>query len=426
MSSPSSWKQVATWQAKHTMTRTYLFCAALFALLGACAASAQSTMSPQEQALLQQMRQAAKQQGIELTPEMEAKALERMRDMQANVLGLQMAAQQMKQGTSLPQMEAPPAKAATVVQDGPTEGWLGNVLRHREAARKTSFEDSRDGFLADGKPWLDSQGEIEWYGADRQTGDVTYLVRTGPSSFDVRFANVHSQLTPVTVGSVTVTSDRESFTSIDGATLSGESIIPLSTGLIATRGSAFFRYEYGTGTSNFSIPEQYGILPVQRGDVMGTGYLLGVKRAKRTFGDMFLATARKFPTTFGKRDPDFALIDTRSGALVVLPRSEATTDLAWKLRFREGMRNSQHYYNAIDWQQTSIGTIALVFGDDSATLYAVEIPSGRHVTLLKRGMGINEWRSEATADGGLRVEAQLGFKHETIEDVRPAMATAVQ
>jgi hypothetical protein len=159
----------------------------------------------------------------------------------------------------------------------------------------------------------------------------------------------------------------------------------------------------------------------QGGDLAGTGYLLAVKPGKRGMLDSNRPDAieGKPAAILGKKDPDFILQNVRTGAQVILPRSERTTHFKWKNRFLDnGRRNSQHVLNAINWQQTSIGPIALVFADNGMAVVAVHLPSGRQAEILTRRAGINEWRAASTEDGGLAVEAQMGFKRETVEDVR--------
>ena len=423
----------------------------LFLIALTTAAAAQTPPTDQEQALLKQLRDTAKRQGMVLTPEMETIALQRMREMQANLLGMQMAAQAMKHPASEPvssTVETQPAAVpltATIAPtvSGPTPAaagagdWLAAIARHKAHARQTNFEDSKDGFLANGQLWLDPEGEIQRYGADRATGNVTYLVRQDDTNFVVRFANVNAPDAPVTVGQVQTESDRQVYRGVDGTQLGGEHVIPLADGLLATRGANLFRYEFGQAPTSRSLPENYDIVYAQRGDVASTGYVLAVKKGKRGFLDALGAATptdvdhdgriteldTKLPTLFGKRKPDFALIDSRSGQLVEVPRSEVTTHFDWNHRYRsDGRRNTQHFFNAIDWQQTSMGPVAIVFADDGSSIYAIQLETGQQVTLFKRGLGINDWQATPTADGGLRVEAQLGFKHESVEDVRTNFA----
>lgn len=68
----------------------------LTALLAMPALAAELTR--EEEAMLRQMREAAKEQGVRLTPEMERMALGTVRRSQAQVLGLQAAAKAMEAG----------------------------------------------------------------------------------------------------------------------------------------------------------------------------------------------------------------------------------------------------------------------------------------------------------------------------------------
>ena len=84
----------------------------LFLATTTLTAAAQTPPTAQEQVLLQQMRDAAKRQGMVLTPEMETIALQRMREMQAKILGMQMAAQSMRSGPA-PTPTSEPASPQT-------------------------------------------------------------------------------------------------------------------------------------------------------------------------------------------------------------------------------------------------------------------------------------------------------------------------
>ena len=417
------------------MTREILFAALLAAATLASPAQSQNTPNLQEKAMIEQMREAAKRQGMALTPEMEAMALNRMREVQANMLGLQMAAQGMQDPGKAPEApinalaaKVPPVAQApdsaagpAAVPAAPAADWLEAIARHRSHAKPTAFADARDGFTVEGRSWMDAEGQITSYNADRATGNVTYFVDQGAGQYALRFANVHAPDAPVTVGKALISDQRQSYQGFDGTQLAGERLFPLADGLIASRGNAFFHYTYGAPPVSRNLLEGYTVAPTQGGDIGGTGYLLVFKKAKRGLldGNRPDAIEGKPPALFGKKDPDFALVDIRSGAQVILPRSEGTTHFKWENRFLEnGRRNSQHVGNAIAWHPTSIGPIALVFADNGMAVYALHLPSGRQVEILTRRAGINEWRAGPTEGGGLMVEAQMGFRMEAIEDVR--------
>lgn len=414
------------------MTRKILFAALLAAATLSNPAQSQDAPTPREQAMLEQMREAAKRQGMELTADDEAMALKRMREVQLNMLGIQAAAQSMQDRGKAPDAPATPPTAAlpqvppesasqAASPSAPATGWLEAIANHRAHARPTAFADSRDGFTVDGRTWMDAEGQISSYGADRATGNVTYLVDLGEGRYAVRFANVHAPDAPVTVGQAIISDQRQSYQGIDGTQLAGQQLFPLADGLIASRGNAYFHYSYGNAPASRSLPEGYSVVETQGGDLAGTGYLLAVKPGKRGMldGNRPDAIEGKPPAILGKKDPDFILQNVRTGAQVVLPRSERTTHFRWKNRFLDnGRRNNQHVLNAINWQQTSIGPIALVFADNGMAVVAVHLDSGRQAEILTRRAGINEWRAGPTENGGLLVQAQMGMKGETIEDVR--------
>ena len=413
--------------------------------LAAAPAFSQQQVSDQEQKLIEQMRQAAKGQGITLTPEMAQQMLKRYREVNANMMGLQMVLKSRQQSPEAP--TSPPKPVVDIPQPAaaqPTaasvspEGLASALLPHRQAQRATTFEDARDGFKANGQLWMDPTGAIETYGVDAATGDATYLVDMGGNRYAVKHANVNASAAPVELGTIQIGDDRVSFASVDGTQLGGESFVVMSDGVLITRAGSMFRYIPGQRPAAQTVPTGYAVLYAQGGDVASTGYVLAMKRGKPSWADaigvrpgqpsntwrrsnthgLFGVSADrvglKKPAMFGSREPDFALIDIKTGRSVVVPRSELTTDIGWA--DRQG--NKQHFVNAIKWFPTSIGPIAVVYGDNNASIYAIHLPSGRQELLFNRPMGINSWRAEPTPDGGIRVGAKLGLGSDEIPDVR--------
>lgn len=416
--------------------------------------------TPQERQLLEQMKQAARAQGMTVTPEMEAQMLQRYREVNTGLLGLRMAiegqkgAQNMQPAaapappsiptavppTNAAQTAAPPASASSV----PVGDVLASLQPHHQARGPATFEEAADGFKANGRLWMDPAGEIQTYGIDPKTGDVTYLVEAGRGRYNVKYANANASASPVTIGTMVIDEDRVTLTTHDGQQVGGDSFVALADGILVTRAGSMFRYVPGQPVSSQTVPVGYSVMYAQGGDVAGTGYVLAMKRGKPTWRDAIGArpgqpvntwsrsatrglfgvspsrVGLKQPTSFGSREPDFALIEIATGRSVIVPRSELTTDLGWE--DREG--NKQHFLNAIRWYPTTIGPIAIVGGDDNASVYAIHLPSGRQEILFKRVMGINHWRSEQTADGGIRVLAQLGLRGGEVADVREKFGPA--
>ena len=300
------------------------------------------------------------------------------------------------------------------------------------------FEEAADGFKANGRLWMDPAGEIQTYGVDPSTGDVTYLVDAGGGRYDVKYANANASANPVSIGTMVTDEDRVTLTTHDGQQIGGESFVAMADGILVTRAGSMFRYVPGQPIASQTVPRGYAVMYAQGGDVAGTGYVLAMKRGKPTWSDAIGArpgqpvntwsrsatrglfgvspsrVGLKQPTSFGSRDPDFARIEVATGRSVIVPRSELTTDLGWE--DRDG--NKQHFLNAIQWYPTTIGPIAIVGGDDNASVYAIHLPTGRQEVLFKRVMGINNCRAEQTPDGGIRVLAQLGLRGGEVADVR--------
>ena len=429
---------------KHTLQA-----APLLAALVATGVFAQDA-TPQERKLLEQMKQAARAQGMTITPEMEAQMLQRYRETSAGFMGLRMAVEAQRDAETAPAAIAPvPPKAATpapapastppVEGSGTSASDLGGVLQpHYQARGPATFEEAADGFKANGRLWMDPAGEIQTYGIDPKAGDVTYLVDAGGGRYNVKYANANASASPVTIGTMVIDEDRVTLTTHDGQQVGGESFVAMADGILVTRAGSMFRYVPGQPVSSQTVPVGYSVMYAQGGDVAGTGYVLAMKRGKPTWRDAIGArpgqpvntwsrsatrglfgvspsrVGLKQPTSFGSRDPDFALIEIATGRSVIVPRSELTTDLGWE--DRDG--NKQHFLNAIRWYPTTIGPIAIVGGDDNASIYAIHLPTGRQEILFKRVMGINHWRAEQTPDGGIRVLAQLGLRGGEVADVR--------
>jgi hypothetical protein len=171
-------------------------CVTLGVLLAATPAIAQQQVSAQEKMLLDQMRAASKAQGMTLTPEMELQMLQRYRDISANMMGLQMAIQARRQAPDPqpvpPPIQAMPAQSVQSTQQAMTAAPASSVEltaalnAHHQARRATQFQDARDGFKANGQLWMDPTGEIQTYGTDSKTGDVTYLISMGRDRYLVK------------------------------------------------------------------------------------------------------------------------------------------------------------------------------------------------------------------------------------------------
>lgn len=421
----------------------------------------------QEKALIAQLRATYEQQGMSLTPEIEELMLQRMRQTQRAVINAQVVSGSVQGATPMQQFAATmgslqqdgvlpaapiAAPVATPVSAAPAAGMTAGQLqsaiaeRHAQGAR-TVFEQRADGFLADGRPVLDPSGRIEMFGGDGASGDVTYFVRTGPDQLAVRFANVHSQLGPVTVGSIAVDADAMRFASADGQTVAGDNVIPTGRGVVVSRDSAVFAYDYGQVLATRALPEGFQLAPYQRGDVAGTGYVL----LRRDIAETEKQNAVKnvvglFKGLVGKEDSkDYALLNVASGKLVYLNVDESGENVhkgygcrkknafvnkcegmeTYASPFKpDGMRNLGHYYWRIDWTATAQGPTALALERGLRDLTVIRLDNEQRVTAFTRALGIERFGVEPLNNGSVKLTADWAFRSHEIADVNALFAPA--
>jgi len=434
-------------------------------------ALADGPQNAHEQKIIDQLKAAYQQRGLTLTPEQEEQVLQRMRRMegaaiQAKVLndanpdatpaqrmadtmailhqegGLPTAAGTPDPPVATPTMAAPAATAAPMTA---AQVVAAIDQRHAEGGA-TVFVPQRDGFLADGKPVVDPLGQIDMFGGDAATGDVAYFVRQSPTELLVRYINVHSTLAPVTVGAIQLAPGVMRFTSSDGQqVVAGDNIIPAGTGVIVARDATVFSYPFGKALSTQPLPPTYHLAPYQRGDVAGTGYVLlrreisqGEKQdVVKNFTGLFKSI------TNHEDDKDFALFDVRNGNMVYLNMDEVgenvgsgtgchaknafvNTCRGWEtheaLYTDAGIPNYQHYYWRVDWRPTADGPTAVALEKGVANVDVIRLDANQRATAFHRGMGIERFADEPTADGSLKVTADWAFHSHVLADVRSLFA----
>lgn len=393
-----------------------LLAAPLLAALITTGAFAQEA-TPQERQLLEQMKQAARAQGMTITPEMEAQMLQRYRETSAGFMGLRMAVEaQRAQGAaqpsaapvqhptrpSEPASRAEPTMPPTSVVPASGTHDIAAALRvHHQARGPATFEDAADGFRANGRLWMDPAGKIQSFGSDPSTGDVTYMVDVGGGRQDVKYANVNSTAKPVTIGTMLITEDRAALTTSDGQEIGGDGFVAMADGVLITRPGGMFLHRPGQALHSQTIPDGYRVLSRQA-NAASTGYVLAVWTGQSRFSGLT------------SQVPDFALLEVSSGRKVVMPRTRDAT----RLRPAVVPDRRPIYFDAIQWFPTTIGPIAIVGNDGDDRVLAIHLPTNRLEVLFQRVMGINSWRAEQTPDGGIRVLAQLGLRGGEVADVR--------
>lgn len=418
-------------------------------------------LTPQEQAMVAQMKAQWKQQGMgEMTDQQVAVMVKRMRDMRLQMMGAMagmraagaaampppptVANPPLAPAAAAPQAIAPPTVAAPQPAAAtPSASDLSAQIAARNGSNKfTLFEPRGDGFTFDGQPYIDADGRIGKIGADAATGWVTYLVNTTPGHFLVKHQNVHSSLPPLLIGQVDLQNGYASFRGVDGQTAGGKYVIPTSNGVLVVRDESVVNYDLGKGLRPIALPQGFAVAQYQHGDVAGTGYVL-LERIDNDPRNPVKAAAdigRLVGDLFGAKDTtyDYALYGLDNQAVVPINLSTRDKSVGqgtnchrknafvnkcagWQehdsLWDNFGQPNLSHYFWALTWQKTRYGAVAVAEENTLRDVNVITLENGKRYNAFHRGLGINGFHTTPTADGGLRVTARIVFKDEELADV---------
>lgn len=421
-------------------------------LLGVSAVSAQDLaidppLTKDEMRALKDMReQWADAHMPAMTVEQELTMIKNMRDMQARMMGQAMgmrraiesgALQAQVAGAQPREAESPQIQQTaepTVRRED-----LASAYQERSASTQfTRFERKGDGFLANGQVFIDIDGKVKQFGADPMTGRVTYFVDIGDGDLLVKHHNINSDLEPILIGRIALRGDRADFRAVSGETAGGESVVPVSDGLIVTRKESIARYSIGRGAKAFAVPEGFTVAAMQNGDVSGTGYVL-IERIPQDDAS-FKEIGKTVGHLFGKRDDtqDYALLHIETGKTVALFLSDDGKSVgqgtgcvrqndfvnkcsgwrSWESIWEtDGRPNYSHYFWSLTWVQTKFGPLAIAKEDGTREVNVIALDSGERFNAFKRKLGILWFTAQPKEDGGLSLEAQLAFKRHQIDDV---------
>lgn len=318
--------------------------------------------------------------------------------------------------------------------------------RHASAAL-TVFTPRQDGFVANGQAFVDPMGRIVMFGGDTASGDVTYFIQDSPDTLQVRFTNIHSQLPPITVGSIQLEQGMMRFQSADGTQVAGENIIPAGRGVIVARATTVFDYTFGAAPTHQLLPPNYELAPYQRGDVAGTGYvLLRREISQQEKANVVGAVANLFHVvTNSEHDKDYALFNVRTGNTVYLNIAESDEQVGHGIDCRpknafvnkcggwvshaslydnDGQPNILHYYWRIEWAQTPVGPIAVALERGVEDVDAIQLDTDTVKTVFHRALGIKSAKISQNPDGSLAVTANWAFHDHVVPNVDTLFASA--
>jgi len=396
-----------------------------------------SEWTPQEQKLVEQMHAAYQKQNLPFTEEQAGIAVKSMRERIARITG-QMAGIQ----AGISAMPALGASGGTAVQPAqalPTSSEEEMGTQYAQIPPKSGdmeIEGRRDGFVVNGRAFLDPEGAITDYAFDVVSGNIGYVVE-GPAGQIIKVTRAGAPTEPLTLASARETGAGWQVVTATGKTMSGSTFSVTPSGVLVARPTAAFLYEPGKQLASFAVPKGYVLAAHQRGDVASTGYVLVEKDTSQPSEQRGLGSLKTLVNPFAKRE-DYAIFGLSSGKLYPLDipafakkvtvgsncrrmnavmNKCATSTRLESLYQPNGLRNEGHYYWRVAWMNTPNGPLAVALENDLADLNLMELDTGKKVAAFTRKMGIGGFDVKQGADGMVSVSARLGLtKKEEIKD----------
>jgi hypothetical protein len=233
----------------------------------------------QEQAVLVQLREVfTKQMGRQPTPEEEQRALDQYRNSVMDASAFASRIRGLAAGGASAQAfptAAPAAATSAAAVPSISEDALAKKIADLGPGKvNAKVESGRDGLKVDGVPFLDPEGKVTTFAFDGQSGDITYAIRSG-GGWVYKFMKAGMTAEQVTIASGHMNSSSGwQVVTVTGKQLAGDTIAPISRGLMVGRTGAAFRYEPGQGSKGSAIPDGWTMAQFQRGNVGGTRYIL--------------------------------------------------------------------------------------------------------------------------------------------------------
>lgn len=315
------------------------------------------------------------------------------------------------------------------------------------------FIKQKDGFsINDQSRYLDPEGEIINYGYNWQNGDVTYMIKTAPNTFKIKYTRVLTNETPLEIATVTQNSNIINVETITGKKFSSNSLILTSRGFITVREQSAFIYNIAEEPKTFVAPEGWHIAKFQNGDVASTKYLLlertidPSKKNDSVFG--FVESSKELLSAFGVMDKhDYLLINVENpskkvsfditlGGKEVASYSDCakvnsyvnkceSMDLKESLYNAYGLPNSAHYYWRILWFSSKDGVISVTREATERKVMITDLKTEKRVEGAYRVTGFPELFAEQDKNGKIKVTAGGGmFPNEVIEDAESFLKNA--
>lgn len=406
-------------------------------------AVAQAQQEPSDEAALVQIRAAARQNNMTLTADQEQAILRQQKTLRANMVNGMLALQAMR-GQGGPATVAAPIPAAQPMATQSESDIAARIAALPPRPAQLLIEDRNDGFNANGRGFIDPEGKIGNYAIDQVTGLVTYLVESTGGVYLVKVSRAGTGAAGIVVARAQQQGDNWDITLASGSRLVGNRLTLLQgAGFLVGRDTSAFVYRPGRTVQSTAVPKGYLVATFQRGDVLGTQYLLIEQAGQK--GNL-LGTFKALGATLGvNKNEQYALLNLNTGQTVPIDVSEAGKNVSTmsncraksrlvnvcdNIQFREslydndGRPNSNHYYWRVNWFSTPAGPVLLFLDNSLRNLVVQNLDTGKKAVAFTRPLGIAGFSAVQQDAGNVRVTAKLGFDTQTVDDVSAVLATA--
>ena len=271
-----------------------------------------------------------------------------------------------------------------------------------------NIERKGDGFISNGKRYIDPFGKTVHVSKLSDTGYVSYTVKNPKNidkkgSYIVKVKNAISESKPVYFGHLYQQKIANVyFTQNEGETYNGDQFILYSKGIILTRDRTVVMYfSLETEPKIHILPDGYVFSAYQQGDVSFSKHITIQRRIGQATG--LLGT-----TLLNVDEFDVSLFNIETGKI--------TTTLNMQLRGADESEQTEHFKNVFYLFNSRTGPITISLEDGYKKVVARNLVTGKKQVVFRRESGVSFLKAGLT-NGKIWTEASLGFSDKKVNDV---------
>jgi hypothetical protein len=304
----------------------------------------------------------------------------------------------------------------------------------------------KDGFVVNGRPYVDPEGRISRYAIDAMTGEASYIAEITSGQGKLKWVSLASPDEPVEFGTAIQGMNGWSVTTVSGKTIAGDLLVLIPSGVMVGRQTALFRYDPGLGVKSVAVPAGYVLAPLQHGAAGSTDTVLLEREPADGGANPLFDLGRSLSRLAGAKAEDYAFFNLSSGVLIPINvdsngkttqsysqcrKKNAAVNVCDRMTSFEalyngnGLKNMTHYYWRANWFKTRTGSYAVVQENGLKEVNVIDLSNGRRAPVFERGLGITEFNAKLTREGKLRVVASWVFQDHVVEDAEALLQSSL-